>query len=280
MSRFRLAFVFLFAPIYLQAQTIVQGTVKDQENNPIPYCSIGIKDSRTGSLTNEKGQYKLVMPDSLKNNTIIFSALGYIEKTVSLAEIQKNSNVVLSEKVSMLKEVSISSTKLKEKIIGQESRPFLTFSRMFDQNTPTIEQGNSFQLFAETRLNSYHFYIMPSSRYKQITLKLNIYKLKNNVPEESLLAENVLFKTTTTGWQNIDLSPYALHFKDLDKIAITLQLVDQQPLPDTDFVFGLSAKKSISKNLLFRYQSQSNWERSEGTFISNLQVSYSQKDKK
>lgn len=280
MNKFLLALAFLFASIYLQAQTIVQGTVKDQENNPIPYCSIGIKNSKAGSLANEKGQYKLVIPDSLKNNAIIFSALGYLEKTVNLDEIKNNGDVILSEKVSMLKEVNISNIKLKEKIIGQESRPFLTFSKMFDQNAPTVEQGNSFQLFAETRLNSYNFFIIPSSKYQQITLKLNIYKLKNNVPDEPLLQENVLFKTSTTGWQNIDLSPYALYFKGLDKIAITLQLIAHQPLAGTAFIFGLSAKKSISKNLLFRYQSQGNWERSEGIFISNIQVSYSQKDKK
>lgn len=280
MNKFLLSIVLLLAPIYLNAQTNLQGTVKDQQNNPIPYCSIGVKNSRTGSLANEKGQYKLVLPDSVKNNPIIFNALGYLEKTVSLSELQNNGNIVLAEKVSTLNEVTISSTRLKEKTIGQQSRPFLTFSRMFDQNVPTIEQGNSFQLFADTRLNAYNFYIMPSSRYKQITLKLNIYSLKNELPDQSLQNENIIFRTTTTGWQHIDLSPYALRFTDQDKIALTLQLIDYVSLKDTAFVFGLSAKKTISKNLLYRYQSQGNWEASAGTFLSNLQVSYSQKGNK
>ncbi len=60
----------------------------------------------------------------------------------------------------------------------------------------------------------------------------------------------------------------------MDKIAITLQLVDYTPLANTEFVFGVSAKKSLSKNLLFRYQSQGNWEASEGSFISNINISY------
>ena len=37
-----------------------------------------------------------------------------------------------------------------------------------------------------------------------------------------VLQENVLYKTTTTGWQHIDLSSYHLRFKHLDKIAVTL----------------------------------------------------------
>ncbi|RQO65940.1 oxidoreductase [Pedobacter sp. KBW06] len=280
MTKFLLALVFSLAPVYLKAQIIVEGSVKDQSNNPIPYASIGIKNSRSGSLATENGQYKLVVPDHLKDSAVIFSALGYLAKVVGLNELKNNGNVVLTEKVAMLNEISINGSKLNEKTIGQQSRPFLTFSRMFDQNVPTIEQGNIFELFPETRLNSYNFYIMPSSRFKQISLKLNIYKLKNDLPQESVLQENLLYKTTTTGWQHIDLSSYALSFKDLDKIAVTLQLVAHQPLTDTAFVFGLSAKKSVSRNLLFRYQSQGNWEASQGSFISNLQVSYNPKGKK
>jgi len=280
MTRFLLALAFSLAPICLKAQITIEGTVKDQSNNSIPYCSIGIKNSKTGSLANEKGQYKLVIPDNLKDSTVIFSALGYLGKAVSATELKSNGNVVLTEKVATLHEITISSSRLKEKTIGQQSRPFLTFSRMFDHNVPTIEQGNIFEIFPETRLNSYNFYIMPSSRFKQISLKLNIYKLKNDVPQESVLQENLIYKTTKTGWQHIDLSSYSLRFKDLDKIAVTLQLIDHQSLSDTAFVFGLSAKKSLSKNLLFRYQSQGNWEASSGSFLSNLQVSYSQKGKK
>ncbi|WP_379086368.1 alpha/beta fold hydrolase [Pedobacter sp. UC225_65] len=145
---------------------------------------------------------------------------------------------------------------------------------MFDKNVPTVEQGNIFEVYQKTRLESYNFYIIPSSKYGQITLKLNIYNLKNDKPDQSLLKENIIYKTTTIGWQNIDLSKYKLLFKGLDKIAITLQLVDYTPLANTEFVFGVSAKKSLSKNLLFRYQSQGNWEASEGSFISNINISY------
>ena len=51
-------------------------------------------------------------------------------------------------------------------------------------------------------------------------------------------------------------------------------MVDYKPLNDTDFVFGISAKKSLSKNLIFRYHSQSKWEKSDGTFLTNLTVGY------
>jgi len=271
--------VLLFAGSAICAQTTINGMVKDHNNAPIPYCSMGIKNSRTAGLADQNGVYKLVIPDSLLEKEIIFSSVGYVEKSVSIGKLKVSGKVVLDEKVATLNQVVISGTKLKEKVIGQQKRPMLTFSKMFDKNMPSIEQGNIFELFTQTRLKSYSFFIIPSSKFKQITLRLNIYKVNGNIPSEPLLQENILFSTSTTGWQRIDLSGYKLSYNNLDKLAITLQLVAHSALGDTAFVFGLSAKKSLSKNLLFRYQSQGNWETNEGTFISNLEVAYNQEGK-
>ena len=256
------------------AQSVITGNVKNQDNKVIPYCSIGIKDSKTGTITDGNGNYKLEIPDEVKNKEIIFAAAGYSDRNISANDLKTNSNIVMDYKVTTIEAVVMGAKKLKEKTIGQKSRPFLTFSKMFDQNVPTIEQGNIFAVYQKTRPVSYNFYIIPSSRFEQITMKLNIYSVKNNEPDRSLLQENIIYKTSTTGWQKIDLSEYKLSFNNLDKIAVTLQLVDHKALPDIDFVFGISAKKSLSKNLLFRYQSQGNWEASEGSFITNLDIRY------
>ncbi|OPC37762.1 alpha/beta fold hydrolase [Elizabethkingia miricola] len=260
--------------ISAHAQSAITGTVKNQDNKTIPYCSIGIKDSKTGTITDGNGNYKLEIPDEAKNKEIIFAAAGYSDKSIPANDLKTNSNIVMDYKVTNIEAVVMGAKKLKEKIIGQKSRPFLTFSKMFNQNVPTIEQGNIFAVYQKTRLVAYNFYIIPSSKFEQITMKLNIYSVKNNEPDRSLLQKNIIYKTSTTGWQKIDLSEYKLNFNNLDKIAVTLQLVDHKALPDIDFVFGVSAKKSLSKNLLFRYQSQGNWEASEGSFITNLDIRY------
>ena len=81
-------------------------------------------------------------------------------------------------KVTTIEAVVMGAKKLKEKQLVKKSRPFLTFSKMFDQNIPTIEQGNIFAVYQKTRPVSYNFYIIPSSRFEQITMKLNIYSVK------------------------------------------------------------------------------------------------------
>ena len=260
---------------FLQAQIQLKGNVKDINNLAIPYCSIGIKDSEIGAITDENGQFSIEIPENLAKSQLIFDAAGYDEKSISVKEIQQNSVVILNEKVVSLTEVIVKTEKMKEKIVGQKNRPMLTFSKMFKENAPTVEQGNIFEIYPKTKLNTYNFHIIPSSKYDEITLKVNIYAVKNGLPTESLLEENIIYKTSTTGWQKIDLTPYKFRFKNVAKIAVTLQLIDYKKPENEEFVFGVSAKKSLAKDLLFRFQSQGNWEPSPGVFIANLEVLYS-----
>ncbi len=256
----------------LNAQTI-SGTVKNADQEVLAYAAIGIKNSQNGAITNENGDYQLELPQD-SDSQITFSASGYQDKTVSPNDLKLNPNIILEYKTTLIANIDIVAKAMKQKQVGQKSKPFLTFSKMFDQNIPTVEQGNIFPIYQKTKLKSYNFHIIPSSRYQEITLKLNIYKVKNDLPEQSLLEENIIYKTSTTGWQNIDLSKYRLVFNQLDKIAITLQLVDYKPLENGDFVFGISAKKTLSKDLLFRYQSQGHWETFDGSFIANINIKY------
>ncbi|TGN29219.1 alpha/beta fold hydrolase [Empedobacter tilapiae] len=262
----------------ISAQTKLNGSVKDTNNLAIPYCSIGIKDSEIGAITDEKGNFSIEIPEKIAKSHLIFDAAGYKEVSKSIEEIQQNSVIILKEKEVSLTEVIVKSEKMKEKVIGQKTRPMLTFSKMFDENVPTIEQGNIFEIYPNTKLNTFNFHIIPSSKYEEITLKVNIYAVKNGLPTESLLDENIIYKTSTTGWQKIDLTPYKFRFKNVNQIAVTMQLVSFKKHNQEDFVFGISAKKSLAKDLLFRYQSQGNWEASSGVFIANLEVLYS-KDK-
>lgn len=273
-ARLLLTVTFLIFLFSANAQRAFEGTVKDAQQNPIPYCSIGIKNSRVATVANENGSFKLIVPDSLASSDIIFSAIGFFDRQIPQKEMQSRTVVELKEKVFSINEVVIKGTKLKEKTVGQQSRPMITFSKMFDQDIPSIEQGNIYNIYGQTLLKGYNFFIIPSSKFASITLRLNIYTVKNDLPDSSVLHQNITYRATTTGWQHIDLAPYQLNFEGLAKIAVTLQLVDHAPDSNNAFVFGISAKKTLSKDLLFRYQSQGNWESNTGTFIANLELKY------
>ncbi|MCJ8152508.1 alpha/beta fold hydrolase [Chryseobacterium sp. SSA4.19] len=267
--------ILFFAIAKIQAQVKILGTVKNEGGAAVSYCSIGIKNSNIGTITDIDGKYII---DSLqiisRNSVIIFEAVGYESKTLSLEAVINNSDIVLKSAIHTLEEINIVGKKMKSTVIGSKKRPILTFSKMFDKNVPSVEQGNIFDIYDKTIINSYHFHIIPSSKYKNITLKLNIYSVKDNYPDQLILQENIIYKTSTTAWQTIDLKKYRLTYRNLDKIAITLQLVDYEPEESAKFIFGISAKKSLSKNLLYRYQSQGQWQLSDGDIISNIDINY------
>lgn len=109
------------------AQSAITGTVKNQDNKTIPYCSIGIKDSKTGTITDGNGNYKLEIPDEAKNKEIIFAAAGYSDKSIPANDLKTNSNIVMDYKVTNIEAVVMGAKKLKEKQLVKNPVPSLLF---------------------------------------------------------------------------------------------------------------------------------------------------------
>ncbi len=62
--------------------------------NPIPYCNIAIVGSSYGTISNIDGYFRLVLPDSLKSDTIVFSCLGYTVASYKVSDIVNQSNII------------------------------------------------------------------------------------------------------------------------------------------------------------------------------------------
>ena len=93
------------------SQNIIKlsGTVIDKKTNmPIPFASITIKGNSIGTMTNSAGDFLFNFPDSLKKDSISFSAVGYetfkclIEKNYN-----KKSSIHLMPHTYNLNEISI-----------------------------------------------------------------------------------------------------------------------------------------------------------------------------
>ena len=56
----------------------LEGAVKERESGePVAYCTVGIMEAGIGTVTNQNGQFRLKIPDSLRNAHIHFSHIGY-----------------------------------------------------------------------------------------------------------------------------------------------------------------------------------------------------------
>lgn len=103
----------------LQAQKVsVTGTVRDTHGEPMPGVRVMQKNTRNGTLTNAKGEFRLGAP---KGSTLVFSYIGYktAEVKVSAAVV----NIVLDEDAELLSEVVVVGygTQKKENLTGAVS---------------------------------------------------------------------------------------------------------------------------------------------------------------
>ncbi|MCC6412716.1 MAG: carboxypeptidase-like regulatory domain-containing protein [Saprospiraceae bacterium] len=72
---------FAFLPISLFAQ--LTGVVSDENNEPLPFASVYVKNSTNGTAANAKGEYKLTLKPGTYD--IVFQYIGYQQKTETVA---------------------------------------------------------------------------------------------------------------------------------------------------------------------------------------------------
>jgi len=98
--------IFIFFSIFSFSQTIIKGLVKDSKTNePLPYCSISIKGTQIGAITNGEGVFSI--SGNLNTDTLIFSYVGYVTQKIPLKEIYQSKAVMLKRKDILLQEVTI-----------------------------------------------------------------------------------------------------------------------------------------------------------------------------
>lgn len=85
-------FLLLIAANALDGQSfVVKGSVLDKNTNEgLPYANIMVLGYPVGTTSNEKGDFYLVLDDSLYNEYLIISYIGYESQKISIKECEKN----------------------------------------------------------------------------------------------------------------------------------------------------------------------------------------------
>lgn len=128
----------LTIPAFAQ-QKDLQGNVTDQNNNPIPYATVSIKNSGQGIATDDRGHYQLKVPES-GSYTIVFSALGFKSITKQISENNNYNgtlNVSLQENLEQLDEIIITSNRTRETLDEVPSSVSVLSSKQIENLTKT-----------------------------------------------------------------------------------------------------------------------------------------------
>lgn len=106
--RYKLFFLITFISIKSFSQ--ITGLVTNKNNDPLPFVNVYVKNTYTGTTTNNEGNYILNLKKT-ENYTLIFQYLGYktIKKEITLTHFPYNLNIIMVEDAVTLNEVVISS---------------------------------------------------------------------------------------------------------------------------------------------------------------------------
>lgn len=238
-------------------QHTVKGTLTDiQTKEPVEFANIGVIGKGVGTVTDEKGNYSLVIPDSLLKEPVRISRIGYQTKDLSVTDLENNPNVKMGQNATALNEVAVSAEKLKIKIVGNDTKT-RKVTAGFKKNNLGAELAIKIDIKApKTQLRKFYINIAGNSIENPI-FRFNVYsKDEKGRPKENILTHNILIEPKEkTGLIELDLMPYNIYVDDDVFIAI-------EWIKDLGDVKGLMfSTKLVGSPTWHRQASQDKWEK-------------------
>lgn len=269
----RLYFISIFLLIFSSqyAQTI-HGKIVDSLNNPIQYVNIGVLGGNIGTVSDQNGNFNLNVSKSNINSKIIVSIIGYKSKEFStqnfIDSLEKRKQIVLQENIEKLKEVTVFAKKMKKDVLGNQTTSSL-IEAGFKNNSLGSEVGVKIKIKNKpTYIDSFNYFIT-SCKYDSIFFRLNIYSIKDDMPYENLLFENIYFSTDIKkGRVSIDLKKYNIIVTQ--DVIVAIEYVKELGKGGLNFSGGLFGNK-----LYHRQTSFSEWEKTGTVSLGfNVDVRY------
>ncbi|MFA5296688.1 MAG: carboxypeptidase-like regulatory domain-containing protein [Lutibacter sp.] len=253
----------------------IKGKIVDiQSNLPLPYVNIGIANKGVGTVSNDNGAFILKLNENIKmNDSVIFSYLGYTTQKIKVAELNsKINNILLEPEINALKEVVIVKTKTpKLKKIGRTSKGFglmhANFYTYYEKDVDdrlSKEIGMQLEIKKNCQINSLNFNIT-SNDFKKLKFRVNFYKIKNGLPDELIVNQNIIFEIDNEflGWFTVDLKPYDIYFEsDTGDIVVTIQWVESEKANSKSKYFAISTAVSPLNTAFFREKAMDVWTKS------------------
>lgn len=178
------------APEYLT----ITGKLLDKETGePVANASVIVHGTSLGNITNQDGEFRLHLPDSLSHETLTFSHVGYIRQNIQARILQGRNNVLsLEPKVVPLQEVLIrlvEPKKLLQEMLEYRSQNYssapvylTTFYR------EGVQLKDKFQSLTEAVFKVYKASSMEPLVSDQVKL-LKMSKIDNREKTDSVIAK-------------------------------------------------------------------------------------------
>lgn len=239
------------------SQQNFKGVLLDSaDKSPVEFANIGIVGKSLGTVTNEKGEFTITVPDSLLNENIRISIIGYKAQLFTASALARRPTIYISRNSTALSEVVVQVKKTKIKILGNETKT-KTVAAGFKKNSLGSEIAVRLDIkHVNTQLRKFFVNINDNDIGLPV-FRFNVYSVSaDGLPKDNLLTKNVLI----TPKDSIGLISYDLMPLDIvvnDDVFISIEWVK-----DLGDVSGLRfSTKLFGSATYFRQASQGKWEK-------------------
>lgn len=228
--------------------------VESESNEPIPYVNIGIMGTGIGTVSDKEGEFILLVPKEFVNDSLRFSIIGFHSNTRAISELigQKRPVIRLAEKSYSMKDLNVDASRLREKRLGHKS----TSKRIvtgWGARPDGGERGIRIKVGENPIYPRKILFHIARNELDSVLMRINFRGISNDIPAQSLLSEDILFKTRISeGWVEVDLEPYNLSFSE--DVALILQPVRSWGVceeKNTCFTISASYPRILSSKWLF-----------------------------
>lgn len=245
----------------------IKGQVLGENNEPVSFVNIGIKDKNIGTLSDEFGKFTFLVNENNLNDDLSFSHLNFKELTLNIEKIINNNIQEFSlapTELIELEQITINFKKTQLKEIGTKS--FVSYVQGIvennDENKNIREFAKEINLKKPSKLLNLNI-ALDHIKIDSAVFRINIYSIKNNLPYENITSENILIKQKIVkGWNKFDLTDYDLKYNN--SIFITLEYLPEVFSTEPPFIYnGRLLGKAIVRN-----SSLGKWEIVNGATIA------------
>lgn len=262
--------------VYAQSEVLSGKTINAITKQPVPFVSIGVKNKAIGTVSDSLGHYLLSYrsEEISKTDSIFFSAIAFQRVKMDFAQFLDGSKAIsLKELPLTLNTVKITAVPRKMKSYGRWSASLLFFPGMY-KTVPQFsdekgrEQATILKIDPDVFLRKLNFAIS-RRHFQKIKLRLNIFSVSKGIPDRSLLDKDVVFDISGSSLpgmpkaESIDLRPYQIAIKGRKEIAVSLSILDLEPLSGDSSrqAFFIPSFPNPLRSSLYRMKSESSWQK-------------------
>ncbi len=262
--RNHLLVLLLYLPAFCFSQTNINAVICNRAKAPLPYVNIVSLNHQTGTVTDANGMFELNKLGA--NDTLKISAIGYISKLLPVKNLTPGDTLFLEKRVHELNTVTIRDYRQNVQL-GFEGYP----NNASFNFTPGGEVGLYIENTRkqEALIRSVSFRIKTKQACSSIRVRLMNVDIKNRLPGEDLLTENVIIGPADLKKDNrVDIEKYHLLLPN-EGVFVVLEWVSAEGNCGKNVYTALAANQSIPNNLVWLNFRDKHWAHSNTPRLPN-----------